>query len=219
MIDFDKMIDNHLMREQKPKEIGRYYPSQIGTCLRKLWYSYKYPMEIEPDLLKVFELGNILHDFVTEVIKSEKNPEVELLKSEFPLRISVDDFIISGRVDDLMLINASGKNVLVEVKSTSNVEFVRSASMQHVMQLQLYMHATGVHTGMLLYLDKRTLKSKIFDVEYDEALGKRIVERFRFLHKHLISSELPFEEAKIEPSMNWMCRYCEYRDKCDKNEA
>ena len=62
MINFDQMIDNHLHKENRPKEIGRYYPSEIGTCMRKVWYSYKFPMETNPELLKVFELGNIQTD-------------------------------------------------------------------------------------------------------------------------------------------------------------
>ena len=44
-INFNKLIDKYLVREYKPKEIGRYYPSEIGSCLRKVWYSYKNPKE------------------------------------------------------------------------------------------------------------------------------------------------------------------------------
>lgn len=218
MIDFDKMIDNHLMKEQRPKKIGRYYPSQIGMCLRKLWYSYKYPVDTEPDLLKVFHLGNILHDFVTEVLRSEKNPGVELLEAECPFKMDIGDFLISGRIDNLMLIKSDGKNILVEVKSIANIDFVKEPNPQYVMQLQLYMYAKNVHNGILLYVDKRNLKSKIFDVPYDEGTAKKTVDRFRFLHNHLTQEKLPFEEAKAEHNMNWMCRYCEYKEKCDRNE-
>src|SRR3989337_1930842 len=51
MIDFNRLIDQFLHRELKPKEIGRYYPSEIGMCMRKLWYSYKFPKEVEADLI------------------------------------------------------------------------------------------------------------------------------------------------------------------------
>ncbi|MBI3190501.1 hypothetical protein HYZ41_02235 [archaeon] len=103
MIDFDHMIDNYLKKEHRPKGMGRYYPSEIGLCMRKTWYSYKFPQETQPDLIKVFEVGNIMHDFVVQVLKSEKNPEVELIKSEFPFHHQVDDFVISGRIDNLIL--------------------------------------------------------------------------------------------------------------------
>ena len=111
MIDFNEMIDNHLSREHKSKEIGRYYPSEVGMCLRKVWYSYKHPTPLEPRLLRIFELGNIIHDFVVEVLKSEKNPHIELVKSEFPFREKIDDFTISGRIDNLIQIKSSSKKI------------------------------------------------------------------------------------------------------------
>jgi len=218
MIDFDKMIDNHLHKENKPKEIGRYYPSEIGTCMRKVWYSYKFPMETNPELLKVFELGNILHDFVVKVLRSEKNPEVELLKTELPFRQEIEDFLVSGRIDNIILIKASGKNILVEVKSTGNIDFVEEAMHHNKIQLQLYMHATGIHNGILLYVDKRNLKSKVFSVDYNEEEAFKIIDRFKALNKLLKADALPDPEARSGKESIWMCRYCEYRDKCYKED-
>jgi CRISPR/Cas system-associated exonuclease Cas4 (RecB family) len=218
MIDFDKLIDQHISREYRPKQMGRYYPSEIGNCLRKIWYSYKYPQEIDPDLRKIFEAGDIIHGFVVEVLKSEKNKEVELLKTEIPFKIECEDFLISGRVDDLILVKASGKNVLVEVKSTKNVSFVKKPQTTHVMQLMFYMEATGVHNGVVLYIDKNNLKSKVFEVEFDQQKAAEIFDRFKFLHEHLKNNELIKPEAKLIVDMNWMCRFCEYKEKCDKDE-
>jgi len=41
--------------------------------------------EVKPDLLRIFEMGNILHDFVVGVLKSEKTPEVGVLEWEIVL--------------------------------------------------------------------------------------------------------------------------------------
>jgi CRISPR/Cas system-associated exonuclease Cas4 (RecB family) len=218
MLDFDKLIDQHIAREFKPKQIGRYYPSEVGTCLRKVWYSYKYPQDIEPDLRKIFEVGDMLHGFVVEVLKSEKNKDVELVKSEMPFSIDSKDFVISGRVDDLILIKSSGKNVLVEVKSTKDVSFIKEPQSNHMMQLMFYMHATKIHDGVILYIDKNNLKSKVFEVKFDEEEAGKIMKRFAFLHEHLVNNKLPFVEAKVVKDMNWMCKFCEYRTKCNKDE-
>ncbi|HIG97191.1 MAG TPA: Dna2/Cas4 domain-containing protein [Candidatus Aenigmarchaeota archaeon] len=218
MINFDQMIDNHLHKENRPKEIGRYYPSEIGTCMRKVWYSYKFPMETNPELLKVFELGNILHDFVVKVLKSEKNPDVELIKTELPFRQEIEDFLVSGRIDNIILIKASGKNILVEVKSTGNIDFVEEAMHHNKIQLQLYMHVTGIHNGILLYVDKRNLKSKVFPVNYNEEDALKIIDRFKVLNKLLKTDALPDPEARSGKESLWMCRYCEYRDKCYKED-
>jgi len=218
MIDFDKMVDSHIAREHKPKQIGRYYPSEVGSCLRKVWYSYKYPQEIDADLRKIFEAGNIIHGFVVEVLKSEKNKEVQLLESEIPFQMKVEDFIISGRVDDLVLVKADGRSMLVEVKSTKDISFVKKPQTNHVTQLMFYMEATNVHNGIVLYVDKNNLKSKVFDVEFDVQKSAEIFDRFRFLHGHLKKDDLPKPEAKQVLDMNWMCRFCEYKEKCDENE-
>lgn len=219
MIDFNAMVSRFLERESRPKSVGRYYPSQIGSCLRKVWYSYKHPQELEPELAKIFQLGNILHEFVVEVLESDKNKEVELLQSEFPLKIEAGDFTVSGRVDDLVLVKASGKTIIVEVKSTKSIDYVKEASEAHAMQLQLYMHATGIHNGIVLYVDKSNLQTKQFEVKYSEGEVKGIMDRFSQLHKLLLNDLLPTAEAKKAGEKGWMCRFCEYAEKCGKNEA
>ncbi len=216
MIDFNKMLEAHIAREHRPKGIGKYYPSEIGNCLRKVWYSYKFPQEVSPDLLKIFEAGNIMHGFVVDVLKSEKHKEVQLLKSEFPFKHKMGDFEISGRIDNLVLVNASGKEVLIEVKSTGDLGFVMSEPKpENVMQLQLYMHVLKIHDGVLLYVDKRNLQSQVFTVPYDEDYAKEILDRFKKLHEHLKGEKLPDPEARImREEMGWMCRRCEYRERC-----
>lgn len=219
MIDFNKMIDRHIEREHRPKQPGKYYPSEIGNCMRKLWYSYKYPQKIEADLLKVFEVGNIMHGFVVEVLKSEKNKEVQLLKSEFPFQMKIADFVVSGRIDDLVEIKESGKNVLVEVKSTKSIDAVERPQKSHETQLLFYMHALGVHDGIVLYIDKNNLQSKAFEVGYDEKKALEISKRFSELHNALKENKIPNAEARETVETAWMCRYCEYNSKCDQNET
>lgn len=216
MIDFEKMIANHLAHEPREKEVGRYYPSSIGMCMRKYWYSYKYPQELDPRVQKIFHLGNVLHDFVVDVIRSEKNPDVELIKSEMPVRLELEDFTISGRIDDVILVKTNGMTVLVEVKSVKEIRYQTMPSKQHIMQLQFYMYATGIHDGILLYIDKIALDSRIFEIKYDEDEANKIIKRFSAFHTLLKNSVLPEPEARKNEDMRWMCRYCEYAERCGK---
>lgn len=217
MIDFDKMVTRHIEREQRGKKIGRYYPSEAGSCVRKAWYSYKFPQEIQPELLKIFEVGNIMHGFVVEVLKSEKNKDVELLQSELPLRIERKNYTISGRVDDLVLVKESGRKVLIEVKSTKSLQFTEKPGPSHVMQLLLYMYATEIHDGIILYIDKNNLQSRVFPVEFSLEEVEKIMNRFDALHESLVSGSLPEAEAKQRAGMGWMCKFCEYAGKCEMN--
>jgi len=218
-IDFDKIIDKYLYREARAKTIGRYYPSEVGQCMRKSWFSFKMPKQIEPGVTRIFEAGNLLHGFVVDVLKSDKTPEVTLIESESPLKMKVDDFEISGRIDDIIRLERNGEKLLVEVKSTKSMDFLREPSDQYVMQLQFYMHATGIHDGVILYVEKNTLKSKSFAVEYDPQLAETIINRFKTLHLSLKNGPIPHAEAKEIRKNSWMCPYCPYKKECDEIET
>jgi len=213
MVDFNDLIDKHLKRESRPKSIGRYYPSEIGGCIRKTWFSYRLPKETDKSTTKVFKAGEMLHEFISEVIKSEKNPEIEFVNSEIPVKIETKEFIISGRIDDLMLVKLDGKQYLVEVKSCKFLP--NEAKEDNVMQLQLYMHATGIHDGILLYIKKDDLQTLSFELKYDKDAVKDILERFDVLHKTLTSQKIPDAEAKINLQKQWMCQYCLWQQECD----
>jgi len=221
-VDFDGLIDRHLMREQRPKAVGRYYPSEIGKCIRNVWYTYNHPHEIKPELRRIFEMGNILHDFVIEVLRDTRNGDVQLLEAEMPFRLEFGEaenaFVVSGRIDDLLLLKCGEKKILVEVKSSKSLRYVRGPMEHHKTQLQFYMYATGVHDGVMLYVDKSTLQTKSFEVSFSMDQAKRIINKFRALHKHLTASTLPAPEAKKLADERWMCGYCEYADKCAKDE-
>jgi len=216
MIEFNKLIDTHLAREYKPKSIGRYYPSEIAGCMRKTWFSYKNPKKTDTKLTRIFETGNMLHEFITEVIKSEKNPEVELIKSELPIEIKTKDFIISGRIDNLVLVKICDKNecrqVLVEVKSTKFLP--KEHSKEHEIQLQLYMRAIGVNEGIILYIQKDNLETRTFNIKHSKKLSDKIIERFKVLHKSLIDDKMPEPEAKQNKDKEWMCSYCAWKEEC-----
>ena len=208
-----------MRRERKPKEIGRYYPSEIGSCIRKVWYSYKHPMEVEPDRLKIFEIGNILHEFILQVFKSEKNiNSIKFLSSELPFKMDQKDFMISGRLDDVVIAKEDDKKAIIEVKTVRDIRTTIKPNKHHIMQLQLYMHATGIHDGIILYVDKTNLKTKAFEIPYDEMHSLDILKRFRSLHELLKNDVLPIDEAKQSKETIWMCNMCEYRAKCDRNE-
>ena len=212
LFNFNAMLDKHLYRESRPKTVGRYYPSEVGSCLRKTWFSFKFPVEFDAEKRRIFETGNILHEYVVHVFKSGKTPEVELLKSEMPFVMNCGEFVVSGRVDDVLLVKSSGKTVLVEVKSASRMP--RGPSKHHAAQLQFYMHATGVHNGALLYVEKNTLNSIVYTVPYDEHAAADGIQRFAIIHKALNEDAAPEPEAKLHADMRWWCDYCEYNERC-----
>lgn len=176
-------------------------------------------METEPDRLKLFEIGNILHEFIIQVFKSEKNINViKFLESELPFKLNQKDFTISGRLDDIVVAKEDGKKIIIEVKTVRDVRSTIKPNKNHVMQLQFYMHATGIQDGIILYIDKTNLKTKAFEIPYAESHSLDILKRFSSLHELLKKDVLPIDEAKRSKETIWMCNMCEYRAKCDRNE-
>ncbi|MEM2932845.1 MAG: Dna2/Cas4 domain-containing protein [Candidatus Pacearchaeota archaeon] len=218
MIDFDKLIDNHLAKEFRPKIIGRYYPSEIANCLRKTWFSYKIPKPLDTKVIKIFQIGNMLHEFVTNVLKNEKNKEIEFVKSEIPIEVKIDDFIIAGRVDNLVLVKLNEINqvryVLVEVKSTKVLP--EKHKKEHEAQLQFYMQVLGITKGIILYIQKDNLETRAFNIDYNKELAEIILERFRELHRCLLFNKLPRAEAKQDKEKQWMCSFCAWKEECEK---
>ena len=212
MVDFNKLIDNHLARELSYKKIGRYYPSEIGGCLRKTWYSYKKPRPTDTALVRIFEAGNMLHEFIGEVIKSEKNPEIKLLQAEMPVKLEQKDFTISGRIDNLILVKIENKKFLVEVKSCKFLP--HELKKEHEMQLQFYMHASEVYNGILLYIQKDNLQTKWFEIKYNKEEIKKILNRFNDLHLSLTQNKIPEAEAKHNEESIWMCQKCPWKEEC-----
>ncbi len=176
-------------------------------------------MEVDPSKLKIFEIGNILHEFIMQVFKNEKNISfVKFVSSELPFKMQQKDFTISGRLDDVVVAKEDDKTAIIEVKSIRDVRTATTPNKNHVMQLQFYMHATGIRNGILLYVDKTNLKTKSFEVPYDEKHSLDILKRFSALHEMLKKDVLPIDEAKQSKDTLWMCNMCEYRAKCDRND-
>ncbi|MEK6918503.1 MAG: PD-(D/E)XK nuclease family protein [Nanoarchaeota archaeon] len=213
-VDFNDLIDNYLKKESYPRTIGRYWPSEAGGCLRKNWYSFRIPKPVDKPLSRIFEAGNMIHEFVADVIQSDKNSHVELLDKELPIKIQRDGYVVSGRIDDLILVLLEGREYLVEVKSTKYLPV--QPRVEHLMQLQLYMSSLGVHDGIMLYIKKDDLQTKQFSVDYDESQVLEVLERFDKLHKHLVSDKIPEAEAKTVYDKNWMCAFCPYLKECDE---
>jgi len=115
-------------------------------------------------------------------------------------------------------LKANSQKILVEVKSCKSVKRIKGPMSHHKIQLQFYMYATHVHNGVLLYVDKSSLETKSFAVKFSPKRAKQILNKFRALHKHLTNGGLPVAEAKKRKDTKWMCGYCEYRGKCDKDE-
>ena len=119
-------------RSKKKNVIGRYYPSMLGGCIRKLWYSYKVPKEFALDTLKIFAVGNTMHERIQDIVK--KNTP---LVPEYHMELKVDDEItVSGYVD----LYDKEKKEVYELKTIKSLHYASKPSKHHLIQLMFYMN-------------------------------------------------------------------------------
>jgi CRISPR/Cas system-associated exonuclease Cas4 (RecB family) len=195
--------------EQHVRPDGAYYPSSIGSCLRKQFYIYTVEEKPDPEKLAVFATGKGVHVAVAEALRKSGIVKVDAEEYPVELRIS-EDVRLTGRVD-ILLVELDGAKVVVEVKSTSRIPDTPHGT--HFLQLQTYLHSMSLTKGFLLYWDKRTGETRAFRIDRDPRSLQKIGERAIILHEHLKSGKPPFKEAVMENRF-WECDFCEYYGIC-----
>ncbi len=216
-VDVGAIIDSYLEEEkERPKRTGAYFPSEIGACIRRSYYSYLYPQPTAPSALRIFALGNELHAFIAEALKASE--EFSRVEDEKPIRIDYADeetnFSIFGRIDDYVVTKKDNKTILIEAKSVGDVNKVNEPEKKHVMQLMLYLKAEAADYGLLVYADKKNLQIRQFKVSFSEQAYAKIIERFKDLDFHLKNKKLPPAEYYFNEELVWQCKYCPYYDRC-----
>ena len=218
------------------------HPSQI--CKRD-WCprSSMYEINKEPtdnvkshsfQTLNIFRTGHDIHE------KWQGWLERSGLMKQSELNIFNEECHIKGNADGL--IEDSMGEAILEIKSVGvgtirmeNIDLykeydsgtinmdelwkkVRQPFSTHLRQINLYMYATGVHQGIILYEWKPTQAIKEFDVTYQPALIEHILAAAQLVKQHL-------EQGTIIDRPTWAtedhktCKQCPYKTICWRNNA
>lgn len=220
-VDISDIIDEFLDEKSRPKKVGAYFPSESGMCIRRSYYSYVSPKPTDPAVLRIFALGNSVHSFIAEALKaSDIFSKVEEEKS---LKINYEDpdtsFNVYGRIDDYVVTKDTGKKIIIEAKSVGDINRVSEPEPKHIMQIMLYLAAEQADYGLLVYADKKNLNIRQFRVDYDDALYRKVMSRFKDLDYHLKNKVLPPAEYYFDSKKVWECKYCPYFDNCMQDIA
>ena len=90
----------------------------------------------------------------------------------------------------------------------------------YLSQLYLYMYATGVHHGALLYESKNEQKRKVYELRFNQAffdsILARLTEAWEYAQKGMVAPRT------LDPSRDKVCLQCKKKDLClllNKNGA
>jgi CRISPR/Cas system-associated exonuclease Cas4 (RecB family) len=252
----NKLIEDSLRKgNDKQREIGVYYPSELPFCLRRNFYLYNYRKDYKLSQLKVFEAGNLYHDWFNNLFERSDFVDLHMgghslvhdmqvsssRQSDTPgepptptvesiqIRGRFDDFIyfkLNKLIPELELLLQGRKDaikldsfVLLEVKTMRSITYLNSPKLHNVMQLNFYMKLLNVLSSWIVYVDRRDLAHRVFEVQFNERMFNELLDRAKQLHTHLKDKTLPRPEARLDPIKNWECTYCDFREECIKNKG
>lgn len=169
------MRDDRVLDEVR---VGLHASAIIGPdsefCYREQVLSLVYEMSQGKDLpvnaLRIFSAGTSIHEKWQNMFKacSGNMKGFKLIKEE--ARSYSEKWNLYFTPDSIIEID--GLKYIVEIKSMNTFLYkhaaVSSNPHPHARhQIQLYMHLTGIHHGLILIEDKNTQEFEVFKVEYD----------------------------------------------------
>jgi len=212
---FEKIVKDFLDRAKKERKENVFYPSELPYCIRRNYFLYKNPKEIDLETKKIFESGSIVHSWVRDVLfKGFTEMALKDFKWEESLIFKGNDFEIHGRYDDLVAVELHEKPILLEIKTVRSLKYIKEPKRHHVMQLNFYLTVLKLETGYIVYIDRTNLQHKIFKLTKDKRLFDEMLKRAEMLRRALKEKKIPIAEARLDVTKRWQCRYCPYRLEC-----
>jgi len=161
-MEIQKRVDEAILKESlKDERVRKYlYASDVFGCQRKILLEYNGLKAggFDARTLRIFDNGNAVHERIIKYLTlAGLEPQVEL-------SLEPNEPNIHGRLD--AKITEDEKLKLVEIKSI-NLRVVKEAKEEHIAQLHIYMHYTGIHEGYLIYESKQTQELFFFPITFD----------------------------------------------------
>jgi hypothetical protein len=197
--------------------IGEFHASTTGSCVRRLYFDFMDPEQARSGAWKHFELGNRMENVFEDALVERYGRKY--IVNVVPIEIEIDDFKIVGETDPVVITDDLKPDVLWEVKSTTNLSYVRDKpKWTHVCQLHCYAYGLDLlnpsDNRRIVYIDKGSLETVVHDVSFEQGIWEHIVGKLRTVYTALMNEEPP--EPAEEKHQD---HFCPHKDKaiCCKN--
>lgn len=208
-----RRVDEYIQKKTfSPSNIG--YKGGNGICPRYWFEAFNggdFVESVDAQGLAIMGSGTKTHADLEKVFEDMGI----LIESE--IEIKIEDPPIRGYLD--AIINWEGEEIVCEIKTTRQEAFIfkylnHKPSPNHLIQLLIYLIATGKKRGFLLYQNRNDLKFLIIPVELDEKNKAIIEDVFAWLRKVYKSYEDNTPPKRPFRKHNKICKACPLFEKC-----
>jgi len=217
---FENAIKDVKITEETHSQYG--YASELGYCLRKLYYRRKgYVSQHDFSTAVNFAEGTAVHELIQSLFASTIAPQLGF-RSYAEVKLHTGN--IHGFID-VMLVNDTDI-IIIEIKTAKSLP--SEPLKHHVRQINTYLHPYVINKnknhknvkGILYYVEKAIMygnsPQREFEVEYSDDLYKETISREKEIEKDVDNNILPPAEA-LAIKDYWQCRYCSYFTMCRKS--
>lgn len=174
---------------------GKFSISSAGGCWRKKYLTMKglFKEEFNEKTKRTFNIGDLYHrEIIAEIISKGESKGLHLVAAEF----NIEHDFLSGRIDAVL---SDGKDLfIVDVKSAGDYTMKKIESGEcpenYQNQVQLYMHITGIHKGLLLFVGKNKGTLEEYEVIYDKERCERLISDIKHFMEYNVAKDLEPEE-------------------------
>ncbi len=216
--DIQALVDSaHESRNENEKPRAHMGCSTLGhVCDRYLWLSFRWAVlpKFPGRILRVFRRG---HQEEANITSDLRSIGIDVRNAQTHVNLGCH---VSGSLDGIAENGVPGapkKRHVVEYKTHSKKSFdalvkadsVASAMPMHFVQMQLYMHGTGIDRALYVAVCKDDDRMYTERVRYEKDVAEMYISRG---HRIATSDSIP---APISADPSWyQCQYCNFKDFC-----
>lgn len=197
--------------------------SEVGhKCDRWLWLSFRHAIKQSFDgrMKRLFRTGQRWENQFVEYLRSVGADIRYTGHDQCKVNLGCH---LSGSVDGIIyggLPDKPGVKMIAEFKTANTKSFdylenhgVCKSKFQHYIQMQLYMHATGINNAFYMVECKNDSRLFCDIVSYSKKIAEKYIAR---AHRIALSDKIP-ERISYDGSC-FECRYCDAKAFCFQNE-
>jgi len=214
-----KLLDDHLIlkEQEKQKEFAKeksmWRASSMGQCYRKRYWDRKgeEKQPFDNRILRVFEVGNILHIYLQKLLKDEG----ELVSAEEV----VENGVVRGHID--AIVRGDKGYIIYDFKTVHSRKFSylkKGADDHYIKQLMTYTMLAkkkykNIQDSRLLYISKDDLRMQEMSYQLSDFIENEIKQELADLENYWKCNQLPPAKSKEK----WECGWCNYTQ-CENNK-